>query len=206
MYKTIARYITGAFIKCGVASAEKENVYAYGFEILISSLVYTMIFVLTAVATKTALESFVFWAGFFIIRKIAGGYHAKTYTACHILFMMNHLAFIAIVKFVPVYAIPVLFESAMLASAILLLVFAPVDDPNKTFTVNEKKRFRMLSVIYSVITIFVVLLLLLLKVKISVLFLSFGIGTFSASFSVMSAKIIKKIKKENVYEKNSECH
>lgn len=192
MYKKGARYITNQFIKHGNISEEKANVYAYGFEILISTIVYTIIFLITAAITNTLLESILFWFGFFIVRTIAGGYHAKTYTFCHILFLLNHIAFIAILKLIPSNAITVLVLCLTLTSAICLFKYAPVDHPNKRFTKNEKKKFRASSLAYAFLTLIIITLAFVFHFQNEALFLGYSIGTFSATFSVVIAKIMRQ--------------
>ena len=192
MYKKSARYLTNQFVKHGSISQEKVNVYAYGFEILISTIIYTIIFLITAAITDTILESLLFWFGFFIVRTIAGGYHAKTYIFCHILFLLNHIAFIVILKSIPSDAIIFLNSCSMLTSAICLFKFAPVDHPNKRFTKNEKNKFRAGSVAYAFLILAITSLAFAFHFLNNALYLSYSIGTFSASTSVVIAKIIKQ--------------
>lgn len=192
MYKKGARSITKQFIKHGSISEEKANVYAYGFEILISTIIYTIFFLITAAITGTLLESLLFWLGFFIVRTIAGGYHAKTYIFCHILFFLNHIAFIAILKLTPSSAITFLVLSLTLTSAICLFIFAPVDHPNKRFTENEQKKFRVGSLAYAFLTLIIISLAFAFHFQNEGLYLGYSIGTFSATFSVVIAKIIKQ--------------
>lgn len=194
MYSKGARYITNHFIKQGKISEEKANVYAYGFEILISTIIYTIIFLITATISGTLLESFLFWIGFFIVRTIAGGYHAKSYISCHILFMLNHIAFIAIVKLTPSSAIMFLALVFMLISTIILFIFAPVDHPNKRFTENEQKRFRISSLLYALLILLVMVLAFMFQFHSTIPFFSYTIGTFSATTSIMASKIIRQSK------------
>lgn len=192
MYKKSARYITNQFVKHGSISEEKVNVYAYGFEILISTIVYTIIFLITAAITDTILESLLFWFGFFIVRTIAGGYHAKTYIFCHILFFLNHITFIAIIKLIPSNAIAVLVLCLTLMSAICLFKFAPIDHPNKRFTENEKNKFRTGSVAYAFLILIITSIAFAFHFFNEALYLGYSIGTFSATTSVVIAKIIKQ--------------
>lgn len=189
MYKKSARYITNQFIKYGSISEEKANVYAYGFEILISTIVYIIFFLITAAITDTLLESLLFWFGFFIVRTIAGGYHAKTYIICHILFLLNHIAFIAILKLIASDAITFLVLCLTLTSAFCLFKYAPVDHQNKRFTENEKKIFRASSLAYAFLTLIILTLAVAFHFQNETLFLGYSIGTFSATFSVVIAKI-----------------
>lgn len=195
MYKKISLLITDKFIFKGIIDKDKRNVYSYGFEILISTALYTLIFILAAIITNSMMESIFFWVGFFIIRTIAGGFHAKSYKACHILSLATHLFFILIVKVVPSVFHLQTTLILNLFSIVIILIFAPVDHPNKPFIKKEKIRFRRLSCFYAII-------LFILSIA-GVFFLdsylhyqsAFAIGTFFAAFALMSAKI-KNIKEQ----------
>lgn len=182
-------------------SSEKRDVYAYGFEILISTIVYTTIFLLTAFITDTFLLSIVFWIGFYIARTIAGGYHAKTYIACHLLFMCNHLLFIIMIKTHPTEFDSYIALGLFIVSAVALILFAPVAHPNKPFIKTEKKRFRILSLLHSIFIVVIGIIIFIIHNKtLNSCALSFAFGTFSAAVALIIAK--QKYKKEAInYEK-----
>lgn len=198
MYKKIAQQITNIFVDNGSITKEKSNIYTYGFEVLISTIVYMIIFIAVAIATKTLLESLIFWLGFFIVRTIGGGFHANTYITCHILFSCVHLAFIAALRLLPVNT----YNYAIIAFAVfsftVLLFIAPVDHRNKRFTPHEHNRFKICSIVYAFVILSITPLFLKFHFINSSFFLSFMIGTFIATFSVLSAKIINKTKKEDL--------
>lgn len=77
----------------------------------------------------------------------------------------------------------------------MILIFAPVDHPNKPFIKNERKRFRALSCIYAVILVLISALSLVVPEYYDCYKFSLSIGTFSAAFALMSAKI-KNIKEQ----------
>lgn len=179
------------FLKKQIINNKNKDVYLYGFEILISTLVYTLIFFFTALLTNTMLSSFVFWIGFYILRTLSGGYHAKSYLSCHVLFFINHIIFI-----ITLYCIPNQYKALVaiimiIISTLLVLLFSPVDHPNKPFINNEKQRFKILSNLYiiGVSIIFVVLYVISVELLINYS-MSFAIGTLSAAISLLSAKII----------------
>lgn len=190
IYKRLSVAITDSFIRNDIIPAKKKEIYKYGFEVLISTLVYTAIFIAISVITKTIVPSLVFWIGFFIVRTISGGFHAKTYLSCHLLFLINHLVAICILKLCPVAAqVPTAYVLSMI-SAILMLIFAPVDHPNKPFIKSERKRFRKYSCIFAVLLLIVSVSVVIVSNSRFVYYsLSFAIGTFSAAVSLVSAKI-----------------
>lgn len=192
MYKKISQLLTNYFIHKGTVTADQYEVYAYGFEVLISTLVYTFIFILIAFVTRTLLASLIFWIGFFIVRTIAGGYHAKTYIVCHMLFMLNHVIVIAALKLTSLPAQKHIAFALILLSAILIFLFAPVDHPNKPFIKGEEQRFRKLSCIYALFILVLAVILYAFSFDLSEYPLSFAIGTFSAAFALTGAKIQQK--------------
>lgn len=79
MYKTISYKITDIFIKKKMITEDKKDIYLYGFEIVVSTIIYALIFILTAIVTSTLLYSIIFFIGFYFVRKFCGGFHASTY-------------------------------------------------------------------------------------------------------------------------------
>lgn len=192
-YKKLSCIMTNFFIQRGTISENKKEVYTYGFEVLLSTIVYTAVFIFIAIITETIVPSLVFYAGFFIVRTIAGGYHAKTYTFCHLLFTANHLAFIFILKLAPIVSHIYIISAMVVISSILLFIFAPVAHPNKPFVKSEKKRFRRYSCIYAALLIIVSgIIVVFISPNYVYYLLSYAIGTFSAAISLVSAKILYK--------------
>ena len=197
IYRKCSHKATDFFIRHNIIKNDKRAVYDYGFEILISTLAYALVFILISFVTKTFLPSLTFIMGFFVVRTISGGYHANTYLKCHIISAINHIVFV-----VSYQCVPELWEKhvclvALLISSVFIIIFAPVDHPNKPFVKTEKKRFRILSIFYGGLLILIALIsfLIIPKQLLSYL-LSYVIGTLSATISIVVAKIsLKKGKK-----------
>lgn len=193
IYEMTSKKITSFYIKKGTISPEKKPLYEYGFEILFSTIIYTALLLIIALITNTLFASVVFFIGFYIVRTIAGGYHANTYTACHILFLITHLIMILIYKITPYTARLPIAISMLVLSSIIMLLFAPIDHINKPFINEEKKRFRRICRIYSLLLIFISFFNLVLPCRFIVNYLlSFALGTFPAAISLVSAIIIEK--------------
>ena len=192
MYRALAKKITNHFIKRNIISDKEEDIYSYGFEIMISSFVYLLIFLAVAILSNTIIASFAFWIGLFLIRKTAGGHHANSYTSCHILFLFNHIAFVAIALLLP-RSTYTFFNTTWLALSILLVfILAPVDHKNKPFINNEYKRFKLLSRLYCVVLLIIFIFECLNVIPQNKIILAFSFGTFSATCSLVSGKIIRK--------------
>lgn len=192
-YKELSSMLANFFVKHGTVEKDKFEVYAYGFEVLLSTIVYTAIFIAIAAITETLIPSLVFYAGFFIVRTISGGYHAKTYISCHLLFTANQLAFISVLKLTPTATHIYITSAMVVTSSILVFMLAPVAHPNKPFIKSEKKRFRKYSCIYAALLVSVfIVIAILIPSKYVYYLLSYAVGTFSAAVSLVSAKILYK--------------
>lgn len=191
MYKKVSRIITDHFISDKIIENEKKEIYYFGFEVFLSSLTYAIIFLSTAIISHTCIESMLFLFGFITIRLIAGGFHANTYFVCHLLSVINHICFILLIQFCPMEFMNSIAITLTLVSSILILLFAPVDHPNKPFIKTEERRFKRLSRVYSILLFIISILSYYLPRNLYFYSLSFSIGTFSAAFALMSAKIIK---------------
>ena len=195
MYERIASWLTTGFINREIIPSEKKAVYAYGFEILISNVVYTLVFLAIAILTKSFVESLLFLIGFYIVRSTAGGFHARTYRMCHFLFIINHSVLIVLVKTIADNMYPLLIYGVMLICALIIFVLAPVDHPNKRFSESEVFKFKLRSRIYCVI-LFSLSLIWFLFFEYNRWCFSYAFGTLSATISLVCAKITHKKRKE----------
>lgn len=200
MYKTISYKITDIFIKKKMITEDKKDIYLYGFEIVVSTIIYALIFILTAIVTSTLLYSIIFFIGFYFVRKFCGGFHASTYLRCHLMTALTHFVAIGFLLFFP-EDLKFFFNIAVLyICGALILFFAPVDHKNKRFIKNEYRNFKIKSCIYSIIIILVSTLYLLEILRfdnVDTWIFAYSIGTFSATISMLSAKIINKKKGVN---------
>ena len=81
--------ITVALADKGVIERSKSEIYIYGFEILISTLLNALIIITIAILTNTFLLSLAFLASFGTLRLYTGGFHASTHLRCFVLFSVT---------------------------------------------------------------------------------------------------------------------
>ena len=82
MLKKISKNMAHFFVVQNAAKPEYEEVYAYGAEILLSTIINGCIAATIAILTKTIIPSIIFLTVFIIMRRTAGGYHADTHMGC----------------------------------------------------------------------------------------------------------------------------
>lgn len=200
MYNKVALKITDWFINKGIIDDSKKAICKYGFEVLISSLTYFLLFAITSIITNSVLPSVLFWLGLFFIRKVAGGHHAKSYTSCHILFEANHIVFIILLKVIPSTWYYYSSIGIFVFSILSILLFAPVDHINKPFIKNEYKRFRFLSLMYCIVLLTVLILCFINVIPSNEFLFAYSIGTLSATISLLCGKTNRFIERKRTWK------
>lgn len=187
MYNSMAKKLTDFFILKKIIKEEEKNVYVYCFEVMISSFVYLVLFFTIAIVFKCLLQSILFLTGFWIIRSVAGGYHAKTYTRCHVLFMSNQIFMILLCSLLTNYTKHILLFIFLLISIISIFVFSPVEHKNNKHNSKQIKRFKFLS---RFLILFITIISLILdRNGFTEYIFPFVIGSFSVSFSLIFEKL-----------------
>lgn len=190
MYGKIASRICEQLIQNHTIPEKKRAIYLYGFEVILSSLVYFVIFLSVSIFFQCLTASLFFWLGIFMIRKIAGGHHAKSYLSCHLLFEGNHILFVLLFHIVSPNLYPYIIFSSLVIAFLSILFFAPIDHKNKPFIKTEYKRFRLLCLIYCALLAITTSLYWYGVIPNHPFMFSFSIGTLSATISLLCGKII----------------
>lgn len=181
MYKKISTIVANIFLKKKILAEDKYALFKYGCELIISNIVYTLIFLIISILTNTFVPSLLFYAGFLITRNFCGGYHASSYIRCHLLFAFNHFLFIVFVYLLPNNLYTVFLILFSIICFFSIAIWAPVDHKNKQFTKGEYHFFRKCSLFLSI--------LIATGISVSIIFLPTTIYVISIMFGILSAVI-----------------
>lgn len=129
---------------------------------------------------------------FVLLRKSAGGFHAKTHFGCCCILAVVLSLFIIFIKFVPNEVYSIVAAIAATVSVVIILMFAPLEHENKPISDKDKSRLRKISVIYAIL--FALLVFALFIAKLKMIMICVALGMFTASSSMSVAVIEKKIK------------
>lgn len=195
MYQSIAKRTVRWLIRKGTIHREEQAVYEYSFEVLYSDLMYALLGLVLAIVLHGVLATAVFLAGFFPLRKFAGGYHASTYVRCHLLFAGNQAAAILLFHLVPHGVIFPVVAVLMVLSTVCVFVLAPVAHENRPFSDSERKYFRRMSLLVLAISWGILVLLTFFHLISNGYALAYFFGTFSVSISLFFDRM-KKWKEE----------
>ena len=197
MLENLAKSTARFFVSQNIVKSEYEEIYAYGMEIILSTVFNGVIVLFIAILSDTVLPSLLFFTAFILMRRSAGGYHAKTHIGCMMILIAVHLMFMVLINVIPDSIIPILSYFSIAYSCISVYLFAPVEHPNKPLSSDDRRKLRMKSLVY-ILSISVVDLLMIFCAHYEVsLCLSYGI---IVSTTGMLAEIIS-LRLENTNEK-----
>ena len=192
MIARLSKRMASFFVRNEVIKSEDEEVYEYGLQLLLSTLFNGIIALVLAIISGTLWQCICYLAVFILIRKSAGGFHAKTHLRCCCILAVVLSLFIVFIKFVLTNIYTAITALAVVFSVAVILLFAPLEHENKPISDKDKKRLRKISVIYAILISFVISLLFITNMK--EIMVCLALGMFTASGSIMVAVIEKKIK------------
>ena len=145
MLNSVAKRLTKHLVDAGVVSSDLDDIYIYGFEVLITSLLSTLLIFIAGIALGRIVETISFLIVFIGLRSFTGGFHANTYWLCTALTLSIYVSVMLLSMYVKVPNI--VYWLLLPIGVIVLLVKAPVRNPNKYLTDNETVRHKIVSII-----------------------------------------------------------
>lgn len=82
MISYLSRFITLFLLQNKIVEQEKCDVYEYGFEVIISTIIGFILIFTSGILLNELLSSMIFYAMFIIVRQYTGGYHANSHLKC----------------------------------------------------------------------------------------------------------------------------
>lgn len=133
---------------------QKDNfdLYEYAIYIILSSAFHMATVIVLGLVFNLLTESLVFYLSFIVIRKFAGGYHAKTPVRCYAFSVISSIIMLCLIKYansvgnIFTYLL-IIFE---LLCVVLIILMSPLDTENNPLNSYEKKWYKTLAVLISV--------------------------------------------------------
>ena len=127
---------------------EMIDVYRYGLEITISSILNIILVLCCGLVIGDILASVVYLFVFIFLRLFTGGYHATNYLRCNIVMVVSFLlTYILYRVLIGLNIDAKIYEAILLANSLPIIIFAPVKNPHKELTPKKVKKFRVLSIV-----------------------------------------------------------
>lgn len=147
MIKFVSQKITVFLLHQNVIEDEDSDIYRYGIELIVSSIISVLNIMLISFLFGIPFAGIVFLAVFIPLRMYAGGYHSDTYLKCNILFILVYLLVLLIWHGFIIYGLTGYSFIFMIAAFIVICLKAPVENRNKRITSYERKRYSRISLI-----------------------------------------------------------
>lgn len=146
MITKLSHIIADFFIREKIVPEEQRDIYEYGFELSISSVIGIIIVLAIGLISGKFWESIVFYIVFCFTRLFTGGFHAPTHLHCKITFAGVLLTVLVadwlLYKIEDYYWFVLHFYSL-----VIVCQFAPIENPNKELTKRQKVRCKVISII-----------------------------------------------------------
>lgn len=189
--KFIEFFVSNDFIK-----NEDKEIYKYALNIILSSLIHIATVMILGLCFNLLIESLVYYFAFIIIRKFAGGYHAKTPSKCYVFSLIAMISVLWLIKIFLFFHCGIIRQIIILIGLIcvfIICVIAPLDTDNKLLNNKEKNIYRGVSIIIALVLLVISDTLFLfgfINIAISVLF-----GIYVSTLLLVIRKIqIKRIR------------
>jgi len=153
----ISKAVSQKMLDASVISIEDKDVYYYGLQLIVSTIIKGMGLMLIALLFDKVIEAIVFIAAFGILRINAGGFHLDTYFKCFVVTSASMMLCIWIGSITPLPLVPYIIACTLAITALIVVRHAPVDNPNRPLSSAEQKKFRIRS-IYTIMIIAIIII------------------------------------------------
>ena len=160
MINKLGSLISSKFVEHNIISKSVKDVYRYGIEITISSIIGFVITCLIGLLFRMLMQTMLFYVIFILLRSMTGGYHAKTYLKCNFIFSIITLFIVTFSK--AAYEMQISFgilTLLFLPSIAIFIWIAPVENVNKPIKAEKRVYWKSISIVTSVLLYLLSLLL-----------------------------------------------
>ena len=160
MINKLSSLISSKFVEHNIISKSVKDVYRYGIEITISSIIGFVITCLIGLLFRMLMQTMLFYVIFILLRSMTGGYHAKTYLKCNFIFSIITLFIVTFSK--AAYEMQISFgilTLLFLPSIAIFIWIAPVENVNKPIKTEKRVYWKSISIVTSVLLYLLSLLL-----------------------------------------------
>ena len=160
MINKLSSLISSKFVEHNIISKSVKDVYRYGIEITISSIIGFVITCLIGLLFRMLMQTMLFYVIFILLSSMTGGYHAKTYLKCNFIFSIITLFIVTFSK--AAYEMQISFgilTLLFLPSIAIFIWIAPVENVNKPIKTEKRVYWKSISIVTSVLLYLLSLLL-----------------------------------------------
>lgn len=158
MISDLSGKLTDILSANGIIRNEDREIYRYGLELLISTLINIILVMTAGMVFHVLPQTILFLSEYCMIKWYAGGYHAATYARCILTFSILYASMLAVFTVFHIKETNPALAAVWLFSVAAVLVLAPVEDVNKPLEPEERrlyskrsKQFLLLGVLINIL-------------------------------------------------------
>ena len=156
----LAGKIGNNLVHSNVIKEEDAEIYIYGINQILVSVLNVSSALIIGLIFGVLPEIAVFMAAYIPLRSFAGGYHAKTPLRCYIFSVI--MLIVVSIGMNYLYMEDWVYYVVFAASALVVLILAPVEDSNKPLDETEHKVYKRRTTLIAAIELIIALLLKML--------------------------------------------
>lgn len=149
MINSISEFIAKRWVYKSVISEEDYELYHYGWFVILSDLWLFFVTLTIGIFFNITIPSIVFFVTFFVIRRFAGGFHAKTELHCQIISLSFLFLSLVGIKYMLFEIESIYLIIINMICVIILPIISPADTPQKVLSSKEKKKFKIITMFIS---------------------------------------------------------
>lgn len=181
----ISKQLANWLIAKKVIAMEEKEIYEYGIFQLLMNTIDTFSVFLLALLFHEVPATCCYLIAFCMLRKYAGGYHAKTVPGCYFITLASVLCMLIMIK---IMNIPMIVQLiAWLISSVVIILFVPMQNMSKKLDEVEKLVYRNRAIITW--TIEVIVMAVMYGLKLTKCFEGILIGHICVSASILAEMI-----------------
>ena len=145
----ISTKIISLLCENNILERAKQELYTYALEILLQSILHFSTAIIIGCIFGMALESFLMFLSFSLVRRFAGGLHAKTPLRCYFTSIAAITLMLFFIKAFISFENDIAFYVTLTISNLTIWIASPIESTNKKLSYKEKKVFKAVSIALS---------------------------------------------------------
>lgn len=191
MISAFAPKITHGLCNAHVIDADENELYRYGFFILLSHIFFCIEAFSFGILFGVTWESILFYVLFTLLRSYAGGVYARTEKACTILTTLTMFACVVAIRLLEEFPKESIALSLLAVGAVFVFTLCPLDTKEKPLEPDERKHYRKITQVIAIL--YVIVALFAYYTGHSGVLCSTSISVFVESVLLIVGRVLKKL-------------
>lgn len=145
MIVKLSKLITKVLLNQKSISEKDIDIYQYGIEITISSLLNIALIVIFSLITNSQFSGLIFLSTFILLRQFTSGYHAESYLKCNTALVLTYILVLLLSRLICLE-----FRAGciiLLLGVLVVIFFTPVYNSHKELSRSEYRKSKKISII-----------------------------------------------------------